>query len=88
VTIGRTHEFLTLAAIAIAANDPEAVSLARVMSFLPFGRDHRADADLDNLVADGKSGFLRHPHKVAMRPLGAVVIHHVGDFGEQQAARF
>ena len=43
-----TARELVLAAIAVAANDPEAVSLACMMSFLPFSRDHRADADLDN----------------------------------------
>lgn len=66
---GSAESAAPLAAIAIAADDPEAVPLAGMMGPLPFAGPHRAAANLHDQVADSESRLLGHLHEVNMRPL-------------------
>jgi hypothetical protein len=80
---------MTLArTIAVTTDDPKTVTLSCVMSFLPFGRNHRPIANLDNQVAHGESSLFSHSHEVAMRPFRFVVVHHVRDLCQEQSFGF
>lgn len=67
----------------VPANDPKAVPFRRVVSFLPLCRNHRTVPNFHDQIANGQSRRFGHPHEIAMRPLGLVIIHHICDLREQ-----
>jgi len=69
--------------IAVAAYYPEAMPFTRVVSLFPFVGEHRTVASLYDQIAHDEASFFGHSDEVAMSPLRAVIVHHVGDFGQQ-----
>ncbi|MCY4332809.1 MAG: hypothetical protein OXC96_10015 [Cyanobacteria bacterium MAG CAR1_bin_15] len=71
----------------VAAYDPEAMAFPGVTGCFPAVGYHGSTPDLDDQIAYGKTGFIGHAHEIAMGPTRAMIIHHVGNFRQQQTFR-
>jgi len=43
--------------------------------------------NLNNQIAYGEPGFISHPHKITVRPLRFVIVHHIRNLRKQQSIR-